>query len=785
MANIKFSAFTIETNPTLVEYVVGYQGGVNVKITPADLATAGGTGLTEYIPRWTNGPGGILGDSIMIQQAAAGVFSSDYIEVSGLGGLSTQNLEINNDLYDGTANPGNAGDVLSSLGVGFGLEWVTPGTGINLVTDISTAVGVSTGDPITTLTNATGSVTITLNEYAGTTNEGFVPSGGTLSTYLDGSGAWSTPPGVIPWPYQYDLATETLLQGQNPAVTVGANNTSLGVDAGTNMTALATNNTLIGKGAGSSVTDGFALTLVGVDAGSSFTTGGAHTAVGFEALKSENNELGNSTAIGYQALQNQNGPGITVFNTAVGGNAGPLITTGATNTLIGYNAGFPLTTGDDNIAIGHESRFLNNNDDNSIVIGRSTTGHGSNIVVIGNDSTTAWHPDIDNGVDLGSSVYSFKDAFIEGVYYDTAGNPGNAGEVLSSTVTGTSWVPTGSVTSVALTMPGAFSVAGSPITGAGTFAVTGAGAATDYIDGTGALQTRFTGTVDQYYRGDGTLATFTQSWNPPAVILANTLTYWNASQQLDSSNELTFTTNGSTNSKPTIGMGLFGAANSKGALELNTWIDYNGSPFDYFLYTGAGGPFQNFAGVGTFAISIHTAGRLMSSGVHVFSDERIKKDISVSNSEEDLETISKIEISDYKYIDPVKGAGDHKKVIAQQVEKHYPMAVKEGTEIIPDVFKQATIKNGVIDLAFDCKVGDKVKLIYPGNDEEIVDVVEVNEDNVKVASDKTSDVVVYGKEVDDYKTVDYDALAMLNISATQELHKIIKELKKEIELLKK
>ena len=610
-------------------------------------------------------------------------------------------------------------------------------------------------------------------------------AGGTVNNYLDGTGAWSIPVGTIPWPYQYDLATETLLQGQNPAVTVGANNTSLGVGAGKNMTAVATNNTLIGKDAGLLVTDGFSLTLVGVDAGSSFTTGGAHTAVGCRALELENNELGNSTAIGYEALQNQNGPGITVYNTAVGGSAGRLVSTGSTNTLIGYSAGFPLTTGNSNIAIGEFSKLLNNSDDDAIVIGQGATGHGSNIAVIGNDNTTAWHPHYDNGVDLGSSVYSFKDSYIEGIYYDTAGNAGNAGEVLSSTATGTSWIPTGSVTSVALTMPGAFSVAGSPITGAGTFAVTGAGAATDYIDGTGALQTRFTGTTDQYYRGDGTLATFTQSWNPPAVILANTLTYWNASQQLDSSNELTFTTNGSTNSKPTIGMGLFGAANSKGALELNTWIDYNGSPFDYFLYTGAGGPFQNFAGVGVFAISIHTAGRVMSSGLHVFSDERIKKDISVSNSKEDLETISKIEISDYKYIDPVKGTGDHKKVIAQQVEKHYPMAVKEGTEIIPDVFKQATIKNGVIDLAFDCKVGDKVKLIYPGNDEEIVDVVEVNEDNVKVASDKTSDVVVYGKEVDDYKTVDYDALAMLNISATQELHKIIKELKKEIELLKK
>jgi len=49
---------------------------------------------------------------------------------------------------------------------------------------------------------------------------------------------------------------------------------------------------------------------------------------------------------------------------------------------------------------------------------------------------------------------------------------------------------TGSVTSVALTMPSAFSVGGSPITTAGTLAVTGAG------------------TVGQYIRGDGSLETF-------------------------------------------------------------------------------------------------------------------------------------------------------------------------------------------------------------------------------------------------------------------------------------
>lgn len=49
--------------------------------------------------------------------------------------------------------------------------------------------------------------------------------------------------------------------------------------------------------------------------------------------------------------------------------------------------------------------------------------------------------------------------------------------------------PQGTITSVALTMPAAFSVTGSPITSAGTFAVTGAGSTAQFIDGTGALQT--------------------------------------------------------------------------------------------------------------------------------------------------------------------------------------------------------------------------------------------------------------------------------------------------------
>jgi len=71
----------------------------------------------------------------------------------------------------------------------------------------------------------------------------------------------------------------------------------------------------------------------------------------------------------------------------------------------------------------------------------------------------------------------------------TAPSPTN-GQVL--TWNGTAWVNNtpatgGTVTSVALSMPSAFTVGGSPITTAGTLAVTGAGLATQYVRGDGQL----------------------------------------------------------------------------------------------------------------------------------------------------------------------------------------------------------------------------------------------------------------------------------------------------------
>jgi FKBP-type peptidyl-prolyl cis-trans isomerase 2 len=88
---------------------------------------------------------------------------------------------------------------------------------------------------------------------------------------------------------------------------------------------------------------------------------------------------------------------------------------------------------------------------------------------------------------------------------------------------------------------------------------------------------------------------------------------------------------------------------------------------------------------------------------------------------------------------------------------------------VPDIYKKATVKDGWIELATDLKVGDRVKLISQ-KEEAVHEVLEVSEGAFRPDGNVDADsVFVYGREVNDFRTVDYDAIAMLNVSATQEI----------------
>ncbi|MBI1226519.1 MAG: hypothetical protein GC192_14895 [Bacteroidetes bacterium] len=176
-----------------------------------------------------------------------------------------------------------------------------------------------------------------------------------------------------------------------------------------------------------------------------------------------------------------------------------------------------------------------------------------------------------------------------------------------------------------------------------------------------------------------------------------------------------------------------------------------------------------------------------------FSDARIKNIIGRSDGAEDLARLNQIEITRYTHIDTIsKGNAVQTKVIAQQLETVMPEAVSYTREFIPDVMQvaeridfQENTLTANLSKPHSLKVGDHVKCIDEKGQELFVDVLAApNENSVVFKTDQNpSKLFIYGKQVDDFHIVDYDAIAMLNVSATQELAKRLAASQQSIEQL--
>ena len=202
------------------------------------------------------------------------------------------------------------------------------------------------------------------------------------------------------------------------------------------------------------------------------------------------------------------------------------------------------------------------------------------------------------------------------------------------------------------------------------------------------------------------------------------------------------------------------------------------SLFGPYIATGGYGP-PVFHGAHT--MSIYGSGGIWTGDFFIASsDVRIKNISGVSDGAADLGTLMGIEVTNYSYKDVIsKGNSEQKKLIAQQVETVFPQAVSKRTDVVPDIYQKAALNDGWIKLPTDLKKGDRVKLISK-NEEGVHEVLEVAAGKFRTAFTGTAEeVFVYGREVNDFRTVDYDAISMLNVSATQELKREVDVLRAE------
>ncbi len=205
----------------------------------------------------------------------------------------------------------------------------------------------------------------------------------------------------------------------------------------------------------------------------------------------------------------------------------------------------------------------------------------------------------------------------------------------------------------------------------------------------------------------------------------------------------------------------------------------NAAPASYFYPTG--GLVTGYTGIFS-PVSIRASGQIVANLFGAVSDERIKNIQGRSNSAADLRKLLGIEVTDFLFKDVVeKGSRPQKKVIAQQVEKVFPEAVSNATDVVPDIYQKAPINNGWVALATDLKVGDRVRLVTEKGHRAVHEVLEAKKDKFRTDfAEDAGQVFVYGREVKDFRVVDYEAIAMLNVSATQEMNRRMEKQAEEI-----
>jgi len=358
MANKKFSEFDLKTSASDVDFVVGYDGTDNVRISPSNLSSGGASdlnGLTDCLADTTNN---FIGN---VPASASG---------------ATQNTSLGIDAL----NPITSGDF--NVGIGY-----------------AAGSAVTTGQKNTAIGRAAlANVSTNSGSTAVGYQAGFISTAGDSVYVGNEPGRANSAAGHISIGYQAGYSQTSGANNTNIGYkanysnTTGARNVTLGYEAG--YSNVGSDGVLIGYRAGYTVASSLnRSTMVGSYAGEAVGSARfGNTFMGYESGRYYNSNI--NTFFGNGTGRGDSSGSAGSLNTAIGGNCFQNSTTASKFVAIGYQClANGANTGDDIIAIGaniHTSDTLTGS--NNIVIGGSSSLSStsvSNEITLGNSSITA------------------------------------------------------------------------------------------------------------------------------------------------------------------------------------------------------------------------------------------------------------------------------------------------------------------------------------------------------------------------------------------------------------
>jgi cytoskeletal protein CcmA (bactofilin family) len=199
---------------------------------------------------------------------------------------------------------------------------------------------------------------------------------------------------------------------------------------------------------------------------------------------------------------------------------------------------------------------------------------------------------------------------------------------------------------------------------------------------------------------------------------------------------------------------------------------------------------------GTFSYSVYAGGKIAGSSFHAVSDRRVKNIVDQRNNNDDKLAIESLNIYNYTYIDqPNYGNQVKIGVMAQDVEEIHSGIIEEQQKFIPNIYKEcqlASVNEVKVNNA-DVVVGDLIKIQYAIDDKFMMCEKSVlsYENGIMVLSAQSEDnsfnansAFLYGKRINDFKSVNFEQLTSLNTSALKAVIQENKDLKAELAAIK-